>query len=269
MTTTQSKLTAIIKAISFWIGWLLLLHLCGAFEGFFPANIKSCIFGIIGSLIAFGLTWAYLKSEQRAFRDIGLNFQTQTPLRFVYGALIGAAIFAVMTALLLLVGKLHLIYTGASAASVLISIVTLFWLALMEEIAFRCYPFLKLKDNFGLIGAQLIAAIGFAAYHFSIGWSLQSVLMGPFVWAWVYGLAAVWSRGIALPTGLHMMVNIGQVLTGMSGIGSGIFKLDFDSADHSNTQVVLIGLHVVVLIVAVGLTYYFNSLKSKRNGVVD
>jgi len=251
------KFKVLIKVFSFWVLWLSMLHFTGALQGFFPQVLISCIYGILGSIYAFLLTWIYLHFEKKSFRDIGLVWQLKTPLRFFYGVLIGAAIFATITFLLLIFGRLHLTRTNISPANILISAITLFWLALMEEVAFRSYPFLKLKNNFGLWGAQFIAAIAFASYHFAIGWPLQSVLIGPFVWAFVYGLAAVWSRGIALPAGLHMMLNIGQTLTGMTSTSSAIWKIDFNNPTHSNLQPILILIHAFILFVTLILTGYF------------
>lgn len=255
--THNNKFIALLKAISLWVIWLLLVRISGAFEGFFPPVLKSCIYGVLGSVYAYLLTWLYLRSEKKTFHDISLTFQNQTPLRFLYGVLIGAAIFIVMTALFMLFGRMHLNYTGASLSDILKATITLFWLALMEEIAFRSYPLLKLKDNFGVFAAQFIAALGFAFYHFAIGWDLQTVLMGPFVWGWVYGLAAIWSRGIALPLGIHLVLNIGQNLTGMSGNSATVWKIDFNSANHPNPQVILVALHAAVFLIAVGLTWYY------------
>ena len=57
---------------------------------------------------------------------------------------------------------------------------------------------------YGIIGT--IAAL-FALYHVAGGQSWFSACLGPGVWSFVFGLAMIMSRGIALPTGLHLGVN--------------------------------------------------------------
>ncbi|MFT5570081.1 MAG: membrane protease YdiL (CAAX protease family) [Cyclobacteriaceae bacterium] len=78
--------------------------------------------------------------------------------------------------------------------------------AFMEEVAFRLYPFLKLNKAVGLRLTQVVLAVLFALYHVGEGFII-SVFVGPGVWAFVYGMAAVYSIGIALPTGLHFGAN--------------------------------------------------------------
>jgi membrane protease YdiL (CAAX protease family) len=131
-------------------------------------------------------------------------------------------------------------------------------LALMEEVGFRAYPFLKLNKSFGLRITLLITALAFGAYH---GWSTYMSFTGPFVWAFVFGLSAIWSRGIAMPTGIHVALNIGQSLVGLSGNTNPIWKVDYlkvaSKADIAKTAHVSLALHLLVLLCAVGLMEIF------------
>jgi len=40
------------------------------------------------------------------------------------------------------------------------------------------------------------------------------VISGPGIWALVFGLGAAWSKGIALPTGIHVALNLSQQVVG-------------------------------------------------------
>ncbi len=39
-------------------------------------------------------------------------------------------------------------------------------------------------------------------------WTISSSFCGPAVWGLIYGLAAIYSKGIAMPTGIHYAANL-------------------------------------------------------------
>lgn len=92
--------------------------------------------------------------------------------------------------------------------------------------------------------------------------------MGPAIWALVFGLASIWSNGIALPTGIHVALNLIQQLIGMkSGHDESIWVLKFkentsvESMDHLET----IGLitQLLVLVFAILFTEFYIRKKLK------
>jgi hypothetical protein len=105
----------------------------------------------------------------------------------------------------------------------------------MEEVAFRSFALVRLQQAWGARAAIYVTAIAFAAYH---GPTNPMNLLGPGVWGLIYGLAAVSSRGIALPLGIHFGANYVQGLFGMKteyasglwqvvpGSGEGLVPLD-------------------------------------------
>lgn len=104
---------------------------------------------------------------------------------------------------------LELIYnTNSNVASTLFWMLAFFPLAFREEIIFRGYAFIKINKNIGLWPAQILTAILFAWYHDFTGATFFNQLLGPGVWASIYGIAAVWLKGLAFPTGLHMALNV-------------------------------------------------------------
>jgi len=131
-------------------------------------------------------------------------------------SIFGLAIFAIILFVLLHFSELTIrYYPQSSATDYLFLYLPILPLALMEEIGFRSYPQQKLYQAYGPWISQLVIAVAFGAYHVLNGWSLLSSFAGPFVWAFVFGLAAIWSRGIAVPTGIHFALNVLQTVTGM------------------------------------------------------
>jgi uncharacterized protein len=96
-----------------------------------------------------------------------------------------------------------------------------------------------------------------------MGWDITVSLLGPGIWALVFGLGAAWSKGIALPTGLHVALNLAQTVVGMREESGAIWMLNEDPAAAllpANT-VGMIG-QVAVGVVALILTIkYRGSLK--------
>ncbi|MBL0742657.1 CPBP family intramembrane metalloprotease [Chryseolinea sp. Jin1] len=119
----------------------------------------------------------------------------------------------------------------------------------MEEIAFRSYPLLKLKRTMGLWPAQLIISVAFILYHISLGWSILTASLGPGVWAFVFGIAAIRSKGIALPTGIHVGLNLTLSILGMN---QGVESL-FVTSQNDNVSNSIFNLLTRVLVLSAGI----------------
>ena len=81
----------------------------------------------------------------------------------------------------------------------------------------QSHSLIRLNQVFGVRMTLLITAFAFALYHASMGWSFYIAFTGPFVWSFVFGLAALRSKGIAMPSGIHISVNILQNIIGLHG----------------------------------------------------
>ena len=94
-------------------------------------------------------------------------------------------------------------------------IVTFIALSAGEELGFRGYPFYRLRDRYGIVSAQIIVALAFAVYHMLQGWPPVNALVGTTAGSVLFGLAALASRGLAFPIGVHAAWNAGSWLIGM------------------------------------------------------
>jgi membrane protease YdiL (CAAX protease family) len=253
--TDSPKLNAVLKTVFYWVVFLVLLFLVGSqVNNMLPAGWDRFAYGILGTLAAFFAVWTMLKIEKRTFADYGLCWQQNTFLKFVKGLFIGTAVFSIIILLLLLFTQYQLTTNPATwnpwSAFWYLSIIPL---ALMEEVAFRSYPFLKLHKVFGLRITQLIIAVAFALYHIIQGWGFQGAFLGPGIWALVFGLAAVWSKGIALATGIHVALNLIQQLIGLKSDASEsilLFALPENISDAATAQAQTWGIITQLLVLA-------------------
>ncbi|WP_462253522.1 lysostaphin resistance A-like protein [Ekhidna sp.] len=186
-------------------------------------------YGIFGTLVAFLTIFVFLKIDRQSWKDYFLTIDKKTFVRIVKGSLFGFLIAASMFLLQTWYSGLEISFTGASFSQFAIMSLSLLPLAFMEELAFRSYPFFKLKNAFGVWSAQIVIAVLFALYHYVGGWSLLASFIGPGVWSIAFGLLALRSNGIALPTGFHFGLNLALATIGNKPWVPGLISIDFAS----------------------------------------
>ncbi len=258
------KVRSVLIAILFWISFMGVFSAVATLLAQLTANPRwhNMLYGIIGTGSAFLVTWLFLKGPKASFNDFGLVWQRKTPMRFVQGILQGAAIFIVIVMVLMVFGSGQLVRNSKGIGWWdIIFYLAFIPMALMEEVAFRAYPFVVLNRAVGLRITQVVVAIAFALYHVAGGWSLSIAVLGPFVWSFVFGLAAARSGGIAVPTGIHVVLNAAQVLIGLKGGAEPVWKISFppEAANRALVTTDKLGMlvQIAVLLAAVIATEYF------------
>jgi uncharacterized protein len=251
--TRRGSITARIAL--YWIAFIGVYMTGGFISGFFRGNIHFQGFGnwFSGTFAAFFVTWLFLKWEESSFISIGLFWEKGTLLRFFLGFLLGSCIFFVMVFILYVCGSGQLQRTAWKVnGDSLIAYLSILPLGIMEEVAFRSYALIRLNQVFEIRVTLLIIAFAFALYHISMGWSFYVAFIGPFVWSFVFGLAAIRSRGIALPSGIHISVNILQNMIGLNNSKASFWTISFpENSQHATPYIGLflqIGLFTASLI---------------------
>ncbi|MBT1710737.1 CPBP family intramembrane metalloprotease [Fulvivirgaceae bacterium PWU5] len=258
---THSRYRAVVTALVFWAVFVGVFVVVSRSFSFFPPIASpwwGVRHGITGTLLALGTTAVFLRWQQVTFHNAGLVWSRTTLPGFFTGLVVGALVFAAI--LFTLIGFTMLEISPAATVNyeaVFLGCVMLVPLAFMEELAFRGYPFRLLNTTYGLWVVQIVTAVVFALYHVAGGWSVAAAFSGPFVWSFVFGLGAVLSRGIAVPTGIHVALNVGQMLVGMKRDDS-IWKLSFLStaspSDRAGAETLGLVLQGMVFVVALAAT---------------
>jgi membrane protease YdiL (CAAX protease family) len=268
-TTFIRALSALILPLSF-IGILFILNTMSALT----LN-KYELGGILVTIIALFITYLALKKDKKTFKEIGFQWERKTPLRFSVGFLIGMCITIFMLVIVVLFSSVQLTYnTNSNIVSVLFWLLAFFPLAYMEEIIFRGYAFIKIQKALGLWPAQILLALLFSWYHDFTGLTFFAQLMGPGVWALIYGIAAVWSKGLAFPTGLHMAINVVLAIVGQKDARHAIWNLEYPveitPVLSEQTENIGIMLQACILILGIILTeYYRRSTLSVQNKAIS
>ncbi|AKQ44874.1 hypothetical protein TH63_03345 [Rufibacter radiotolerans] len=199
----------LIKSVLFCVAFTGIFVVFSFVKGFIPATYERVAHGVIGILAAFLTTVIFLKIDRKQFSTIGLTFDRKTIPNFFTGVVIGLALMGLLAAGVLFFSHVKLEANPKSdLLNFLLMTLPLLPLAFMEELGFRAYPLEILKDRIGTRWAILITSILFALYHIANGWSVASSFYGPAIWGLIFGLAAVYSKGISMPTGIHYAANL-------------------------------------------------------------
>jgi len=203
------KTKYIFKSVLFCVAFTGLLVIFSFAKGFIPNEFERLAHGIIGTLAAFLTTVLFLRFDRKQFSDIGLTFERTTIVKFFAGIIAGVVIMGLLAAGVIYFSRVTIkVNPESNVWHFLLVTFPLIPLAFMEELGFRAYPLQILKDKIGIRPSIIITSILFALYHIVNGWTIASVFLGPAVWGLVFGLAAIYSKGIAMPTGIHYAANL-------------------------------------------------------------
>jgi membrane protease YdiL (CAAX protease family) len=214
-----SRWSALGRVALFWLGYGAALFLGGWLSATFlpPSSLQQrTAYGAIASVGTLAVMWLLLRNERRRAADIGLALDRGSAPRLLLGCAIGFGLVAVYAAIIALTGNVHW-ERGSSIGppAIAMNVAMFFALSSMEELGFRGYSLRRLEQPFGLWPALLIVAVMFGVYHFLMGWPLAKALIGAGTGSLLYGMAALASRGLALPIGLHAAWNIGDWMLGV------------------------------------------------------
>lgn len=203
------KTKYIFKSVLFCIVFTGLLVIFSFFKSFIPNKFERFAYGTIGTAVSLLATYLFLRFDRKSFADIGLKFVNSTVTKFCVGIVIGIGLMGVMTMSFIYFSGFKIeLNKNSNLLNFLFWTSPLILLALMEEVGFRAYPLVILKDKVGIRASIIITSIVFGLYHIANGWTISDAFLGPAIWGLIFALAAVYSNGIAMPTGIHYAVNL-------------------------------------------------------------
>lgn len=207
--TSNARLKSIAKSTLFCAAFTALLVVFSMGKGFVPTEYERLAHGILGTLAALLTTIVFLKVDKKQFSDIGLTVDRKTAIKFFSGFIIGVLLMGLLATGVIYFTSVEIeLNDRSNIFYFLLMTAPLLPLAFMEELGFRAYPLQILKDKAGIRLSILITSVLFALYHIANGWSVASSFYGPGVWGLVFGLSAIYSKGIAMPTAIHYAANL-------------------------------------------------------------
>lgn len=245
---------ALTRVLAFWGASVLVLVATSISRGFLPPLLAPLAWGLLGSLATWRLVAWFLRTERRPVTDAGLGWSPRTPLVMLAGALIGVGTYALtLAASAAVLGPIRLLpATSPAWTTVAVTVCGIAALVVMEELVFRSYALWTAVRAIGIWPAQILVALAFGLLHLAYGWPMSAVLLGVVPSALLFGVAAVVSRGLALPCGVHLGINLARWCTG-EGAGAGFWTLDTQALDpgRAATLAPVLGALAPVIVAAV------------------
>jgi uncharacterized protein len=205
--------------------------------------------GTVAGLGAFALTMLFVRWEKLRMVDVGAALGPRSLARLAFGFLVGLLLVSVWASTVLAAGHVRWVHApGFDVRAATVALAGYFALSCREELAFHGYPLRRLERLFGLWVAQIFVALVFAAEHKLGGSAWIDALLGPAVGSLLFGMAAIATRGLAVPIGLHAAWNFGQWSLGMKA-QPGFLK--FVVREGGEQRVHLIGMMTVVSVMVV------------------
>lgn len=201
----------------FWLvyGLVFLLGAGGLLAGLAPRAWQGFVLGTTGSVGTFVFTWWLVRREGLRLQDIGLAWKRGSVGRFLIGAALGVAFFSTIAAIgVVFDGWRWERSPGMGLGAVGMNAITFLALGALEELGFRGYPLRRLERRLGLWGAQFVVAAMFGLSHYAQGWPWLGAFVGTGLGSVLFGMAAVATRGLAVPIGLHAAINLTDWMLG-------------------------------------------------------
>ncbi len=263
---TDSRIKPLLKAFMFLFAYLFISALCVlGFAQFLPKQWFWFAWGSSTSIAVLFLWRRFLKKDGQSFPDPWINPDHYTLGRFFFGFGIGLTILLLTTGLLIYLLPLKLVWVkNSNWLSVLAWSSALVFCAFHEELGFRSYFLKRLQKQKGIWVSQGIIAIAFALYHIAGGQDVLNSLLSTSLWSVIFGLAAVYSRGLAFSTGIHAASTVGQAVLGMKiqeGFNA-ILTLQPTRIMPANVPAVVLASQALVLLVVIVL---FGMLAKKKH----
>jgi membrane protease YdiL (CAAX protease family) len=270
-TNKHARWPVVAKALLFILGCAVASAVAAPLTRGLTLRWPEFIVGVIGSLWALGLTLVFVRWDGVRLDDVGAKPDRLSLARLVVGFLIGTGMVALWMSISMATGYVHWERAPENGAVMAANtLIAYLGLASREELAFHGYPLRRLEQSFGSWGAQLIVALVFALEHMVGGWPWTRALFGAGVGSLLFGMAAIATRGLAVPIGLHAAWNFGQSMMGLNGEPA-LWRTVVDNGQEQHVEHVRTIAYLAVMgsaIVAFGLWDRTNLRKLDSNPTI-
>lgn len=265
LTAVPTRWRALAAVALFWLATIGILIGFGMVSHIAPARFSALAWGATSSIGLLALTAAFLHWERRDAGSAGLRFELRSIGRFGIGAAVGGALYGAHLLILLSLTDVRIVPAPViPTTTLLLALATYLALAMMEEIGFRGYALRRLDERMGRAYALVLGALAFGALHLAYGWTLGAAMLGAGAGALLFGIAALVSRGLAVPIGVHAAWNVAGWSVGEKD-GAGLWHLVIP---EPAARAVTVGSLSYMLVMALGFIgfWQFGRVRARRDG---
>lgn len=219
---------------------------------------------VLATVATFLLIVVFSRIEKITLKTSGVVPGKATMSRFVAGYLIGLDMALGQACTVVGFGHVHLKRVPhLTILQLLISFGLYLLVALREELVFRSYALTRLKVSLGPVAGLFFIIVIFILEHVAAGMPPGMAIIGSGTGGLLFGYAALKTKGLALPLGLHSAWNFGQWMLGFKG-GAGIWQAETDHAFTRSVQNTGLAAFVLATAISViGLHFFYKSKAEK------
>ena len=187
-------------------------------------TVTPFIIEVTDRLVVLGLVWFAVGRYGSNMNSLGLSLR-HLPINIMKGVAVGAILLAVSifsekiySTLLFLTPIDHPLVVQAENATTWHQLMAPLFLAgvlapLTEEVLYRLFTFLPMKERWGFWGGAIASSLVFAAMHFNLYWFGEIIVVG-------VGLAFVYDRTGSLVSAMvaHSVINTAKLLMVFFGV---------------------------------------------------
>lgn len=240
--------------LAFWAAALAAMALASLLAKAVPAQFYPIAWGTLASLALYTLARWLARRSGASPQAIGLGWSVRSLPNLITGLVLGLGTFAATIAIdAALFGAIRFVPVAQiSLAAIVVTLAGLAATITMEELAFRSFALWNSVTTIGKWAAQALVALAFGALHLLYGWPIMTVLLGVLPSAVLFGAAAIKSRGLAMPLGLHFGLVASRVLLGETDQPI-VFSMDTSAMDPASAGELapLVGAAVPLLFAAI------------------
>lgn len=209
-------------------------------------------------LVAICCSWLLLRIDRRSLASVHLLPVTRRHwLQLLTGILAGCAML-LLTALItfMLTGNRWHLRVDVNGISIAIAFLTCLWSSVVQEFAFRGYPFQTVAEHYGPWVAQGAIAVPFALMHLRYGMNAATILtivLTTGLGSLLFGLAYIKTRHLALSVGLHLGWNFAQQLIPRTICTNKAALISVSGELHGYTFFNVVMPYVIVMLIAIGI----------------
>lgn len=253
---------SLVHVLLFYISCVVLHIITGSIA---PAGrgVRAVLFiGTVGSLGVLFLSLVFVRWDRIRLGDIGAWPDRQSLQRLALGFILGLLLVTLTSVILVVFGHVRWVRTGeGNFGEVALALMAYLALSCREELTFRGYPLRRLESVIGPWFAQLVVAVVFLIEHVAGGMTWSEAMAGAGMGALLFGMAAIATRGLAVPIGVHAAWNFGDWMRSSGGKTTGFWKAVVEDGFEARAQVVgWTGYVSVMLLTTLAFWWWHHSI---------
>ena len=184
-------------------------------------RFEAVLWKMFGASLFLGASLYLLRRSDWGIDALGLTPNLRSSGWLLAGSIAGVAIVGLCLLLFRSLATFQFERGMILPVELAISVLVYFFGALLEELAFRGYPLLRLKEHYGSFKAILIVSLAFGVLHLPgmHGMNAVKMIVTTGLCSVIFSIAYLRSRTLWTAVGLHMGMNV--ALHSIFGSGGG------------------------------------------------